>query len=151
MEYAQQISTLTKEFNQHMYDGSELSGHIHIVTPDSICESIITSHYNEFYKCYPKITIKFSNGDTNEMFRLLESNQADAMLTLDNHTYHPSYVIAKEERVPAHFVTNSKSVFYNKKALSINDIINEPFILTEKGFGYRRAFDDNLAKMSLSI
>ncbi|MBQ2864977.1 MAG: LysR family transcriptional regulator [Clostridia bacterium] len=151
MVYAQQINNLTKEFNQSLCDDSELSGHIHIVTPDSICETMMTAHYTQFYKRYPKITIKFSNGDTNEMFRLLDSNQADVMLTLDDHTYHPSYTIAKEERVPAHFVTVASSPFCGKKNMSFKDIINEPFILTEKGVGYRRVFDDNLAKMSIYI
>lgn len=149
--YAQQINNLTKEFNQNFAGGTELSGHIHIVTPDSICEMMMTTNYTDFYKRYPKITLKFSNGDTNEMFRLLESNQADVMFTLDNHTYHSSYTIAKEERVSAHFVTSSASPFRDTKKLSINDIINQPFILTERGIGYRRVFDDNLAKMSLSL
>ena len=37
------------------------------------------------------------------------------------------------------------------KRLSIKDIINEPFILTEYGEGYRRVFDRELAKKSLEI
>ena len=37
------------------------------------------------------------------------------------------------------------------KKLSIMDIIDEPFILTEYGQGYRRVFDRELAKRSLEI
>ena len=50
-----------------------------------------------------------------------------------------------------HFVTSSKSKFSGKKNLKIKDIINEPFILTEYGQGYRRVFDKELAKKSLEI
>ena len=50
-----------------------------------------------------------------------------------------------------HFVANPKSKFAGKKNLSVRDIINEPFILTEYGQGYRRVFDKELAKKSLEI
>ena len=50
-----------------------------------------------------------------------------------------------------HFVTNPTSKFANKKGLSINDIINEPFVLTECGQGYRRVLDKELSKRSLEI
>ena len=50
-----------------------------------------------------------------------------------------------------HFVASSDSKFKDTKNLSIKDIINEPFILTEYGQGYRRVFDRELAKKSLEI
>ena len=50
-----------------------------------------------------------------------------------------------------HFVASVDSKFAGKKNLSIADIINEPFILTESGQGYRRVFDKELAKRSLEI
>ena len=50
-----------------------------------------------------------------------------------------------------HFVTSVGSKFANRKKLSVKDIINEPFILTEYGQGYRRVFDKELAKKSLEI
>lgn len=48
-------------------------------------------------------------------------------------------------------MANPKSKFAGKKNLSVKDIINEPFILTEYGQGYRRVFDKELAKKSLEI
>ena len=61
------------------------------------------------------------------------------------------YIVAKEQRIPMHFVASSKSKFANCKELSIKDIIEEPFVLTEYGQGYRRVFDRELAKRSLEI
>jgi len=48
-------------------------------------------------------------------------------------------------------VTNANSRFAGKPDLKMQDIINEPFILTEYGQGYRRVFDKELAKKSLEI
>lgn len=50
-----------------------------------------------------------------------------------------------------HFVAKATSKFAGKKKLSVKDIVDEPFILTEHGQGYRRVLDRELAKMSLEI
>lgn len=151
LAYAQQINHLTDEFKQNLSNSRELSGHIHIVTPDSICEMMLSQNYIDFYQHYPKITLKFSTADTDDMFRILNHNEADVIFTLDSHVYHQDYIIAKEERISTHFVTSAQSPLTKKKKLPIKDIVDYPFILTEKKMGYRRVFDENLAKMSLNI
>ena len=85
------------------------------------------------------------------MFDMLDHNEADAIITLDSHSYRSDYIIAKEEALPMHFVTNANSKFAGKRNLKMKDIANEPFILTEYGQGYRRVFDKELAKKSLTI
>ena len=132
LTYAQQINNLTDEFKQNLEDSKEISGHIHIVTPDSICEMMMTNNYSDFYNHYPKISLKFSTADTDDMFRILDHNEADVIFTLDSHVYQQDYVIAKEERITTHFVTSINSPLAKKKNLSIHDIIDYPFILTLK-------------------
>lgn len=151
LNYAQKINNLTVEFKQNLHDSQEISGHIHIVTPDSICEMMLSTNYEEFYKCYPKISLKFSTADTDDMFRILDHNEADVIFTLDSHVYQTDYIIAKEERIATHFVTGPTSPLAGRKNLSVKDIVDMPFILTEKKMGYRRVFDNTLAKMSLEI
>ena len=151
ISYAHQILSLTEEFKENLTKEQDCSGHIHIVTPDSVCEEMISSHYMDFHKKHPAISIKFTTADTSVMFDMLDHNEADAIITLDSHSYRNDYVIAKEQLLSMHFVTNAKSKFAGMKNLKIADIINEPFILTEYGQGYRRVFDKELAKKSLDI
>lgn len=151
LSYAHQVRVLTDEFKESLTTDEELTGHIHIVTPDSVCDDIINRHYTDFHNRYPNISIKFTTADTLVMFDMLDHNEADIIITLDNHSYHKDYIIAKEEQLSMHFVTNSNSEFATTKGLSIKDIVNEPFILTEYGQGYRRVFDKELAKKSLEI
>lgn len=151
ISYAHQILSLTEEFKENLTKEQDCSGHIHIVTPDSVCEEMISSHYMDFHKKHPTISIKFTTADTSVMFDMLDHNEADAIITLDSHSYRNDYVIAKEQLLSMHFVTNAKSKFAGMKNLKIADIINEPFILTEYGQGYRRVFDKELAKKSLDI
>ncbi len=151
VEYAHKVRALTEEFKENLEEEKKCSGHIHLVTPDSLCDAMITRNYIDFHKKYPDISVKFTTADTSVMFDMLDHNEADVIMTLDSHSYHKDYVIAKEEPVSMHFVANPKSRFAGKKNLSVKDIINEPFILTEYGQGYRRVFDKELAKKSLEI
>lgn len=151
VSYAHQVRALTDEFKENLEEEKECSGHIHIVTPDSVCDDMINRDYIDFHNKYPHISVKFTTADTSVMFDMLDHNEADVIITLDSHSYHKDYVIAKEEPLSMHFVANTKSKFSGVKNLSIKDIINEPFILTEYGQGYRRVFDKELAKKSLEI
>lgn len=148
---AHQIRALTDEFKENLTKEAPLGGHIHIVAPDSVCDDMIQSHYIDFHRKHPNISIKFTTADTLAMFEMLDHNEADIIITLDSHSYNKDYIIAKEERLSMHFVASTSSRFAGKKNLSIEDIVNEPFILTEYGQGYRRVFDKELAKRSLEI
>ena len=149
--YAHKILALTDEFKEKSNKEEKIAGYVHIVTPDSVCEEMVNRNYIDFHKKYPFITIKFTTADTNVMFDMLDHNEADLIITLDRHSYNKDYVIAKEEQLPMHFVTNSNSKYAGIKGLSILDIANEPFILTEYGQGYRRVLDRELAKKSIDI
>ncbi len=151
LSYAQRVSDLTDEFMQSISSPKELNGFIHFVSPDSVCEDMLLTNYFDFHKQYPGINLKFTNADTGDMFGMLDRNEADAIITLDNHIYRSDYVIAKEEHIPMNFVANKNSLFAGKKNLSVEDIINSPFVLTEKGMGYRGIFDETLAKKSIDI
>ena len=151
ISYAHQVLTLTEEFKENLEEDKSYSGHIHIVTPDSVCDDMIHRNYIDFHSKFPDISIKFTTADTSAMFDMLDHNEADIIITLDAHSYQKDYIIAKEQLLSMHFVANAKSRFAGVKNLSINDIINEPFILTEYGQGYRRVFDKELAKKSLEI
>lgn len=149
--YAHRIRALTEEFKEKPNREKEIAGHIHIVTPDSVCEEMVNAHYLDFHSRYPLISVRFSTADTAAMFEMLDRNEADLIITLDRHSYSKDYIIAKEEQLPMHFVTHSGSGFAGRKGLSIGDIAKEPFILTEYGQGYRRVFDRELAKKSIDI
>lgn len=151
VSYAHKIRALTDEFKENLTEDTSCSGHIHVVMPDSVCEVMINNNYLDFYKKYPDISVKITTADTSVMMDMLDHNEADVIITLDSHTYNKDYVIASEMSLPVHFVASINSKFAKIKNLSIKDIINEPFILTEYGQGYRRVFDRELAKKSLTI
>lgn len=112
---------------------------------------MLLKNYIDFHTKYPKINLKFSTADTSEMFNMLSHNEADIMFTLDDHIYDQNYIIAKEEAVPAHFVVRKDFPLDSKSEFKLMDIIDYPLILTEKGAGYRHAFDSALSRISVDI
>ena len=151
MSYSHQVRALTEEFKESLTKDEAISGHIHIVTPDSVCDDMINTKYIDFHSKYPNISIKFTTADTLVMFEMLDRNDADVIITLDSHSYNKDYVIAKEKQLSMHFVASCNNEFAGRKNLKMKDIVSEPFILTEYGQGYRRVFDKELAKKSLEI
>lgn len=151
MKYAQSIISLKDEIIDTLSTQSEMNGHVHIVTSDSLCEDMIQSNYLNFYQKYPSISLKFTTADTTDMFQMLDHNDADLIMTLDHHVYHPDYVIVKEMPIPMHFVVSKHHPLASQKEVSIYDLINKPFILTERGQGYRRVLEQELAKLSMDI
>ena len=151
VSYAHQVRALTEDFKENLSKKEEPDGYIHIVTPDSVCEEMISAHYKDFHKKYPSIVIRFSTGDTSDMLNMIDHNEADVIITLDHRLFNKDYVIAKEQQLPMHFVAASTSKYANAKGLSIKDIATEPFVLTEYGQGYRRVFNRELAKRSIEI
>ncbi len=151
LDYAQTVSRLTDEFLQPRGEEETLCGNFHITAADSICEDMMKTNYTDFHRRYPHIGLTFTNTDTETMTSMLDHNEADLMITLDSHLYRSDYVIVKEEPVSMHFVTGADSPYATEKALSVRDLLSCPFILTERGVGYRRVLEEELAKQSLEI
>ncbi len=151
LKYAHQVSKLTRELEEEMQKEDKVRGHFRLAVPDSLCESLLREGFLDFRNRYPGITLQIIATGTEEMFRLLNHNEADAILTLDNHIYNAEYVIVREEKVGMHFVAAADGPWCQKKKIRIQELVEEPFVLTEKGMSYRRLMDEKLAGMSLEI
>lgn len=151
LDYAHKVCRMSEEFNQNFNSARPPEDSLHVLMPHSVCEQLINRHYMDFHKKYPGISLKFTSLDTQDMFRMLDRNEGDLMITMDIHSYHKDYVIAKEQRVGIHFVTGADSEYATDKPLTIEELVKYPFIATEKNTGYRRPLDELLAKKSLEL
>ncbi len=151
LKYAHQILKLTHELENGMQKEKEVTGHFRLAVPDSLCDSLLKEGFADFRLKYPGISLKIIATGTEEMFRLINHNEADAILTLDNHIYNTEYVIVREEQVRMHFVAKAGHPLCKKKNVCMEELVREPFVLTEKGMSYRRLMDEKLAAVSLEI
>ena len=151
LSYAQEICRMSdKMISSKMVDTTP-KGNINLAMADSLCTPMIINNFNKFREMYPQISLNIKTAGTDELFRLLDHNEADIVCTLDNHIYSTNYIISNEEKVDIHFICSADNPLANNTTLTVNDLLNEPFLLTEKGMSYRRLLDENMAKSSMEI
>ena len=151
LSYAQEICRMSdKMISSKMVDTTP-KGNINLAMADSLCTPMIINNFNKFREMYPQISLNIKTAGTDELFRLLDHNEADIVCTLDNHIYSTNYIISNEEKVDIHFICSADNPLAINTTLTVNDLLNEPFLLTEKGMSYRRLLDENMAKSSIEI
>lgn len=149
---AQKICNLCQEMTLDPHRPKEPQGNLRLVMADSLCPPLLRDSLARFRERYPHISLKvLTAGTGEEMFRLLDHNDVDLLCTLDSHIYDTNYVIAHEERVGVHFVSAAGHPLARRAALSVEDLLDQPFLLTEKGMSYRRLMDEHLAQRSMEI
>lgn len=151
LSYAQKICHLTHEMS--LTHDSELKAPIviRLAMADSLCNLLLHRGFADFCKQRPNISLNITTCGINEMFQLLDQNEVDMIYTLDYHIYNTNYVIASEEKIGVHFVASANSSLAKASEISIQELIKQPFLLTEKRMSYRRMLDENLAKGSMEI
>ena len=151
LRYAHRMKQLAGEMQEMVQPKQEVRGHLRIAMSDSLCEEIAEKLFVLLQRKYPEVTMKIVIAGTDEMFRLLNQNQVDFVYTLDRHSYHSDYVIVTESREAVHFVTGYQNSLNGKKQIPLQELICQPFILTEKEMSYRRMLSEYLASCSLEI
>ncbi len=149
--YAQQICRLSQEMSSNTNQTYEPQGTIRLAMADSLCTPLIVKKFAEFRKKYPHISMTVTTAGTGELFRLLDHNEADIVCTLDSHICNPTYIVSSEEEISAHFVCCADSPLAGADSLSLQALLEQPFLLTEKDMSYRRLLDQRLARDLIEI
>lgn len=151
LRYAQSIWQLSQEMVLGSEGRREATGLLRLGMADSLCEPLIAGDFDRFRSSYPKVSLQIVTGDTGELLSYLDHNEADMICTIDDRVYDANYVIADEEEIGVHFIASSQSDLARRKEIRVEELVQRPFLLTEKGMSYRRLMDEKLARDSLNI
>lgn len=151
LRYAQNICHLSREMLLDTSGSREPVGVLRLGMPDSLCDPLIVGQFQKFRQKYPRVSLQIFTGDTGQLLSFLDHNEADLILTMDDHLYNPNYVIVDEEAIDVHFVVSPENDLVQKDSVTIEELLQHPFLLTEKGMSYRRLLDERLARSSLEI
>lgn len=149
--YAQQVCLLCQQMSQHSGENEIREVLIRLATSDSLSAWLLNESFPKLRQLHPGIHLNLTTAGTDDLFRMLDQNEADLVCTLDSHIYNTNYVIAAEEEIGVHFIVSAKSPLAEKQSLSVSDLKQHSFLLTEKGMSYRRLLDEWLAKASVEI
>ena len=151
LRYAQRICNLSREMTVGTRQEGRVSGVIRLGMADSLCDPLIARDFARFRQEYPQITLHIYDAGTGELFRMLDHNQVDLICTMDSRVLDTSYVTADEESIGAHFVVSSRNPLAQRRGVPVEELLGQPFLLTEKGMSYRRLMDEKLAEKSREV
>ncbi len=151
LAYAQRICHMSEEMVLGVSRRQEVHGIVRLAMADSLCTPMIAGKFAKFRQAYPHVSLQVTTAGTDELFRLLDHNEVDLVCTMDTQIYDATYVIASEEKIGVHVVVSTKHPLAKKNKVTLQDLKDQSFILTEKGMSYRRMLDESLARHAMEI
>lgn len=147
--YANEVLRAYERALEFRFNDGEKRGLLRIGTVDSLATSIFPELIDAYHRINPYVQIRLEISRTEELVSKLNHNELDLMHTLDEKIYAPDLVKTSEHPERILFVTSDKR--FKEKKLRLEDIVNEPFLLTEENASYRYELERYLASCSLSL
>lgn len=151
LTYAYNILNEVNRAKLSLEDESELTNPLHIGTIESLCFSKFPPILHYFREHHPKVAVRVTTASPEELIEMMEHNQLDLIYILDEPRYNNSWHKAMECREEVVFVSSTDFPLSGRKHLHLEELLCEPFFLTEKNANYRRALDQYLASKEMIL
>lgn len=153
LRYANEI--LRKVEDVHTALGSPVlqDSRLRIGTLESLLSFKLPAIIKYFYEKHPEVSLEVKTGSPRELTEMMEHNQIDIAYFLDRQLYDQNWIKDLEEKEPVVFVAspNAELVREGRHSLSLAELSEQPFFLTEKDSNYRYALEQRLAAKGLRI
>lgn len=150
-EYASAVMRDLAQAKDAVADPSELTGRLCLGTIESICASIFPSILKEYHRLYPKVNVSIITDSPETLLNLMNANAIDLVYFLDKRMYDNKWEKVLEAPENIIFVARADHPFAGRRGLELDQVIAEPFILTEKNASYRFILDQYLAAHGKAI
>lgn len=145
---------LTKELAQIrdvMADAKEPKGTLALGTIESLCSSLFPPILSEYHRLFPEVSVSIVIDSPMVLLDMLNENALDIVYFLDKRLYDRKWVKVLEEPEEIVFTASASHPFSGKKELSLDEVIAQPFLLTERDASYRNILDRYLAAYGKKI
>lgn len=145
LEHANRILYDVHQAEASMNDSEELKNPLHIGTIESLCTVKFPKIIQQFREQHPKVSIRITVDSPEKLIRMMEHNELDLIYILDMPRWDTNWIKVMEKAEPVIFVTDFNHKLAKERDLLLEDILKEPFYLTERNANYRQALDGQLA------
>ncbi len=145
LKSANKILYEVNKASKSMNDDRELTNPLHVGTIESLCTAKFPRILSEFHSLHPRVNLQITVDSPEKLIRMMDHNELDLIYILDTPRWDENWVKVMELAEPVVFVASAASKFAGKEKLVLDDILQEPFFLTEKHANYRQALDQQLA------
>lgn len=150
-EHAAAILRDLEHAKDAVMESSELTGTLCLGTIESICASIFPPLLKEYHRLHPQVNVSIITDSPETLLDMMNSNAIDIVYFLDKRMYDDKWIKVLEEPEDIVFVSSFDHPFAACGNLSLEQVIAQPFILTEKNASYRFILEQYLAAQSMTI
>lgn len=149
--YANEVMRVTERAKNFPTCSSALEGTLCIGGVESICTAIFPDLLLKFHEKCPRVQVTIRSGTTEELMEMVKSNDIDLIYTLDRKVAGREWVQAAVTKEVIVFVTLADKKNPIPCRIPIEELIQRPFLLTEKGAAYRYELECLLAEKNMEI
>lgn len=149
--YANEVMRVTERAKNFPTCSSTLEGTLCIGGVESICTAIFPDLLLKFHEKCPRVQVTIRSGTTEELMEMVKSNDIDLIYTLDRKVAGREWVRAAVTKEVIVFVTLADEKNPVPCRMPIEELIQRPFLLTEKGAAYRYELECLLAEKNMEI
>ena len=134
-------------------DTGELHGRLHIGTIESLCFSKLPAALHAYWQRHPKVVVHVTTGEPKFLIERMERGELDLIYILDEPRYSNNWNKLMERKERVVFVTSASlgAELEGIPELTVEDLLDRPFYLTERDTNYRRVLDRFLAARNRSL
>ena len=151
LTHAKDLLLMEQKLKGIVQDKDAVNGVLRLGLIESICTSILPDILPVYHSLYPDVEIKVITDVNENLIEMLSTNDVDLAFLIDKKICTPDTITAYEFEQEILFVASKDFPLPHKDTLTLEEIAKMPFILTEKGIGYRLTLDDLLASRNLSL
>lgn len=129
---ARQMYNISLEMQTLASIPTALSGTLKIGIIESIFYSNFQNLIPKYQAQYPKVTLDFQIASSTELYELLFKNKVDIICCLAESLMEQKFVTLLSKPAPLVFVSNRANRLANSRMVSLEQLAQESFILTEE-------------------
>lgn len=127
------------------------SGQLKIGMVESLCSALFPNLLKQYHSLYPQVDILVETASPERLLTMLDHNELDFVYILDKQRLSSNWIKVIEKTEEIVFVCAATHPLSKRTDLTLNDLIQEGFILTEKNVSYRHELDQRLLQAGLHI
>lgn len=144
-QYAVNLTKDLEQIRNTLSSAKELTGTLTLGTIESLCSSVFPPILSRYHRMFPQVNVNIIIDSPRVLLDMLNENALDIVYFLDKRIYDHRWVKVLEEPEEIVFTASASHPLAGKSGLDLDEVIAQPFLLTERAASYRHILDRYLA------
>ena len=136
---------------EDLQEETQLTGSLKIGTIDSLCAAVLPQLLECYHRRCPLVKVSVVTDTPQLLLEMLQSNALDVVYLSDEPLADPRFRKVLEVREPVVFAAARGFALADGRPHKLEELLAQPFVLTEKDASYRRVLDYTLQLQKRSI